>query len=100
MKKIFLLLLSVLLCFSLCACSTESGIVGTWCEGDEIVLVFTDDGKCYSEEEGRTYDYIIQDDFLILTDSWRGSSSIEYSLSKNTLELIYDSGTTIVLKRQ
>ena len=53
MKKVLSLLLVLALTFTICACSNEDKLVGTWkCNDADITITFNEDGTAIYNEEG------------------------------------------------
>lgn len=116
MKRLFVIVLAVVMCLSLIACKEKNSIIGTWeCEvsvigesvpeGESVgYLTFTDDGICryvyyVDNEEYHVTDIEYTTDGSQLTMKYEERElTCEFSVDSDEMELTYN-GNTQTLRR-
>lgn len=115
MKKLFALMLVVILTFSLVACGGESetttdggkneaAIVGKWesVDMEGVFYNFEKDGKGSYEYMGTTMDFTYTDDGTAVTITYTNSepSTFKYTIDGNKLNIEDSFGSTVVYEKK
>lgn len=106
MKKLFALMLVVVLTFSLVACGgeKEATIVGSWESVDMAGAIynFGEGGKGSYEYMGASMDFTYTDDGTAVTITYTNSepSTFKYTIDGNKLNIEDSFGSTVVYKKK